>query len=179
MGILYRSTREVEATEHRYEIVQKLLAKLPESERTVMTLYYLGEMPAKEVSKFLGVSVKTIHSRLHRARKRLQGEEELLIKEALGKIQLPPNLTEHVMRRVADLKPSPTPADKPLLPWAALGTATVLVLLLLGASNQYIARFQKPYSFEAASEPTVEIVDVLTVLDMDSKPAVRNQVGTD
>ncbi len=169
--------REAEATEHRYEIVQKLLAKLPESERTVMTLYYLGEMPAKEVSKFLGVSVKTIHSRLHRARKRLQGEEELLIKEALGKIQLPPNLTEHVMRRVADLKPSPTPAGKPLIPWAALGTATVLVLLLLGASNQYIARFQKPYSFEAASEPTVEIIDVLTMLDMDSKPAVRNQVG--
>ena len=169
--------REAEATEHRYEIVQKLLAKLPESERTVMTLYYLGEMPAKEVSKFLGVSVKTIHSRLHRARKRLQGEEELLIKEALGKIQLPPNLTEHVMRRVADLKPSPTPTGKPLIPWAALGTATVLVLLLLGASNQYIARFQKPYSFEAASEPTVEIIDVLTVLDMDSKPAVRNQVG--
>lgn len=169
--------REAEATEHRYEIVQKLLAKLPESERTVMTLYYLGEMPAKEVSKFLGVSVKTIHSRLHRARKRLQGEEEFLIKEALGKIQLPSNLTEHVMRRVADLKPSPTPTGKPLLPWAALGTATVLVLLLLGASNQYIARFQKPYSFEAASEPTVEIIDAFIVLDMDSKPAVRNQVG--
>ena len=169
--------REAEATEHRYEIVQKLLAKLPESERTVMTLYYLGEMPAKEVSKFLGVSVKTIHSRLHRARKRLQGEEELLIKEALGKIQLPSNLTDHVMRQVADLKPSPTPAGKPLLPWAALGTATVLVLLLLGASNQYIARFQKPYSFEAASEPTVEIIDAVIVLDIDSKPAVRNQVG--
>ena len=169
--------REAEATEHRYEIVQKLLAKLPESERTVMTLYYLGEMPAKEVSKFLGVSVKTIHSRLHRARKRLQGEEELLIKEALGKIQLPSNLTEHVMRRVADLKPSPTPTGKPLLPWAALGTATVLVLSLLGASNQYIARFQKPYSFEAASEPTVEIIEAFIVLDMDSKPAVRNQVG--
>ena len=169
--------REEAAAERRYKIVQKLLAKLPESERTVMTLYYLDEMSAKEISKFLGVSVKTIHSRLHRARKRLQGEEELFIKETLGKIQLPPNLTEHVMRRVADLKTSPTPADKPLLPWAALGTATALVLLLLGTSNQYIARFQKPYSFEAASEPTVEIIDALIMLDMDSKPAVRNQVG--
>ena len=33
--------RETEASEHRYEIVKKLLARLPESERTVMTLYYL------------------------------------------------------------------------------------------------------------------------------------------
>ncbi len=169
--------RETEATEHRYEIVQKLLAKLPESERTVMTLYYLGEMPAKEISKFVGVSVKTIHSRLHRARKRLQGEEELLIKEVLGKVQLPTHLIERIMRQVADLEPSPTPTGKPLLPWAAFGAATLLVLLLLGASNQYIRRFQKPYSFEAVSEPTIEIIDAFIVLDIDSKPAVRNQAG--
>ena len=104
--------REAEATEHRHEIVQKLLAKLPESERTVMTLYYLGETPAKEISKFLGVSVKTIHSRLHRARKRLQGEEELLIKEMLGNVQFPTHLIEHIMQRVADLKPSPDPHRK-------------------------------------------------------------------
>ena len=37
---------------------KKLLSKLPESERTVVTLYYLGEMTAKEISKFLGVSSK-------------------------------------------------------------------------------------------------------------------------
>ena len=169
--------RETEAAEHRHEIAQKLLAKLPESERTVMTLYYLGEIPAKEISKFLGVSVKTIHSRLHRARKRLQGEEELLIKEVLGNVQLPTHLIERIMQQVADLKPAPTPTGKPLLPWAAFGAATVLVLLLLGASNQYIARFQKPYSFEAVSEPTVEIIDAFIVLDIDSKPAVRNQTG--
>ena len=36
--------RETEATEHRFEIVKKLLEKLPEGERTVMTLHYLGEM---------------------------------------------------------------------------------------------------------------------------------------
>ncbi len=36
--------RETEATEQRFEIVEKLLEKLPESERTVVTLHYLGEM---------------------------------------------------------------------------------------------------------------------------------------
>ncbi len=66
--------RELEATERRYEIVEKLLAKLPESERTAMTLYYLGEMTIKEIGKFLGMSMNTIRSQLHRARKRLQAD---------------------------------------------------------------------------------------------------------
>jgi RNA polymerase sigma factor (sigma-70 family) len=71
--------RESEATAHRYEIVENLLKKLPESEHTVMTLYYLGEMTIKEIGKSLGVSANTITSRLHRARKRLQVEQEVLI----------------------------------------------------------------------------------------------------
>ena len=76
--------REAEAVEHRHEIVKELLETLPESERTVVTLYYLGEMTAKEIGNFLGVSVNTIKSRLRRARKRLQAEEHL-ISETLGK----------------------------------------------------------------------------------------------
>ena len=169
--------REAEAAEHRSEIVEKLLEKLPESERTVVTLYYLGEMTAKEIGKFLGVSVNTIKSRIRRARKRLQNEEELLISETLGSFQLPANLTENIMRQIADFKATPTPIGKPLLPWAALGTTTVLIILLLGVSNQYFTRFQKPYSFEAQSEPTIEIVDAPITLNIDTKPAVQNQGG--
>ena len=71
--------RESEATAHRYEIVENLLKKLPESERTVMTLYYLGEMTIKEIGKSLGVSANTITSRLHRARRRLQTDQDALI----------------------------------------------------------------------------------------------------
>ena len=70
--------RESEAIERRYEIVEELLGKLPESEREVMTLYYLGEMPTKEIGELLDVPVNTVVSRLHRARKRLQADQELL-----------------------------------------------------------------------------------------------------
>ena len=80
--------RETEATEYLYEIVKKLLEKLPETERTVMTLYYLGEMTTKEISKFLGVSVNTITSQLQRARKRLQEDQECLVQEIFGCVQL-------------------------------------------------------------------------------------------
>ena len=75
--------QETEARERRYEIVEKILKRLPESERTVVTLHYLGEMTAKEIGKFLGVSVGTIDSRLYRARKRLKNNEERLVREAI------------------------------------------------------------------------------------------------
>ena len=170
--------QQIEATEHRHELVKKLLAKLPESERTVVTLHYLGEMTAKEIGKFLGVSVNTIKSRLRRGMKRLQDQgEEFLVRETLGGIPFPAHVTERILRRVADINPVAPPVGKPLVPWMALGTTAVLVLLMLGASNQILARFQKPYSFEAESERTVEIVDAPIVLNVAAKPAVRNQFG--
>ena len=168
--------RETEAGEHRQAMVRKLLGKLPESERTVVTLYYLGEMTAKEIGKFLGVSVNTIKSRLRRARERLQ-EEELAIQETLKGIQLSDNLIENVMRQVADLQPTPPPIKKPLLPWAAFGTAAVLVMLLIGVGSQYLPRFQQPYSFEAQSEPTIEIIDAAITIDIVAKPSVRSRLG--
>ena len=169
--------REKEAEVSRQKLVQQLLAKLPESERTVMTLYYLGEMTAKEIGKFLGVSVNTITSRLQRGRKRLQQDEEFLVQEILGGVQLSNSLTEDIAQKVADMKLTPPANWKPFIPWTALGGAVVLVLLLLSASNQYLLRFQKPYSFEAESERTVEIIDAPVVLKSEAKPAVRNQAG--
>ena len=171
--------RETERTERRHELVKRLLAKLPESERTVVTLFYLGEMTTKEIGKFLGVSVDTIKSRLRRGRKRLQEDEELMIQEVFGGVQIPASLYENVMRQVSEINPAPSPASKPFLPWIALGTAAVLIALLLGASNRYLTHFQKPYSFDAQSEPTIEIVDAPIILDIVAEPAVRNQVGRD
>ena len=175
----YVSTQQEEETRsHHQELVKKLLEKLPESERTVMTLYYLGEMTAKEISKFLGVSVNTITSRLQRARKRLKQDEELLVQEMLGSVRLSENLTQNILQKVADTKLAPPSTGKPFLPWAAFGAAAVLVtLLMFGVSNQYLLRFQKPYSFDAQSEPTIEIVDTSIVLNIDVKPDVQNQAG--
>ncbi len=168
--------RETEATEQRHEIVKKLLARLPESERTVVTLHYLGEMPIKEIGRFLGVSANTINSRLRRARKRLQEREELLIQEVLGSIQLPANLMENIGRQVTNMNPIPPSVGKPLVPWAAIGTAAVLAVLAFGTGNRYLNHFQQPYSFEAQAEPTIEIVDARIVLDIDAKPALRNPI---
>ena len=134
--------RETEATEQRFEIVEKLLEKLPEGERTAVTLYYLGEMTTTEISKFLGVSVKAIRLRLHRARKRLQQEEELLVQEVLGGVQIPSSIKQNIMREVVDMNPTPSSKMKPSLPWVAVGIAVVVATLsILSVSNQHFIFF--------------------------------------
>ena len=95
---------EQTTAEAQHEVVKKLLAKLQESDRTVITLYYLGEMNYEEISNFLGVSVSAVKSRLHRARQRLK-KEEPMIREALGNFQITPNLTENIMHEISRLKP--------------------------------------------------------------------------
>ena len=107
--------RETEAIAYNTELVKKLLKKLPESERTVMTLYYLGEMTTKEIGNFLGVSANTITSRLQRARKRLQKEQELLVHEVLSGVQVSADLSQNIMRQITDIKPTPPLAPKPFL----------------------------------------------------------------
>ena len=67
-----------------------------------MVLHYLGEMTMKEISRSLGVSVQTVKVRLYRARERLREEEELLIQEVLGGVQIPSSLKQNIMRKVVD-----------------------------------------------------------------------------
>ena len=93
-----------ERTEYCHEVVQKLLDKLPENERTVVTLYYLDEMPTKEIGKYLGVPVNTIASRLHRARKRLQTDQAFLDQEFFGHLPLSDNLKENIMSQLEQLR---------------------------------------------------------------------------
>ena len=86
------------SVEAQREAVKKLLAKLQESDRTVITLYYLGGMTYEEISKFLGVSVSAIKNRLYRARQFLK-KEEPMIREALENYQITPYLTEKYYAR--------------------------------------------------------------------------------
>ena len=173
--IIEENERVTEETQR--EIVKKLLAKLQESDRTVITLHYLGGMTYEEISNFLGVSEATIRNRLYRARRRLK-KEEPMIREALGNFQITPNLTENIMREISGLKPVTPSGSKPLVPWAIAASTLAVVFLMLGVGNRYLSRFQKPYSFDAASEMTVELIEAPIVLNLESKPDVRTQFGS-
>ena len=171
-----RHRGEAAAIEYRHEIVKRLLQKLPESERTVVTLYYLAEMTGEEISAFLGVSPNTVRSRLHRARQRLE-KEESVIQEVLRDFQLSANLTENIMQEIARLKPTAPSVSRPWVPWGLSFASTFLVILLMGFGTRALSRFQQPYNLDATSEMTVEIVDAPVVLELERKPDALTRFG--
>ena len=166
---------EAKKEEHR-SIVQKLLSQLQESERTVVNLYYIAEMTCEDIGKFLGVSPNTVRSRLHRARNKLK-KEEAMIKENLSSFQLPTHTTENILKKISQLKPTTPSGYKPLLPLGISAASAIIVLLLIGSGIQYANRFQKPYSLNAPSEQTIEIVDAQLVFKSPTEPTIQNRVG--
>ncbi len=162
--------------EAQREVVKKLLEKLKESERTVITLHYFGEMTIEEISRFLGVSANAIKLRLHRARQRLQ-KEEPMIREALSNFQLSPYLTDNIMQKVEHLKPAAPSSSKPFIPWVIGASSIALIVLMLGLGSQYLAHFQQPYSLDSQSKLAVELIDAPIVLNLEAKPDIRNQFG--
>lgn len=117
------------ANEDSYKLVKKTLKRLPESEQTVVTLYYLGELTTKEIGKYLGVSANTVTSRLQRARKLLQKDEVRLIQEVLGGVQISENVTKNVMRQVDAMKSTPFSVRKRFL----FIFSTILVIAMIVA----------------------------------------------
>lgn len=173
----YEAARDEEASiDHQRELVKRLLQKLPESERTVVTLYYLAEMTSEEVSAFLGVSPNTIRSRLRRARKRLK-EQEHLLHTFSGVFRLPPTLTENIIREIARIKPTSPSVSKPWMPWGLSFASTFLVILMVGVGPRALSRFQQPYSLDATSEMTIELVEDPVLLALELKRDLRNQYG--
>ncbi len=175
-GYIIAENERITADTQR-EVVKKLLAKLQESDRTVVTLYYLGGMTYEEISNFLGVSEATIRNRLYRARRRLK-KEEPMIRETLENFQITPNFMENITREISRLKPVAPSGSKPLVPWTIGVSTLAVVLLMLGIGNQHLSRFQKPYSFDATSEMTVDIIEAPVVLNLESEPDVRTQIGS-
>ncbi|MCY3552454.1 MAG: sigma-70 family RNA polymerase sigma factor [Candidatus Poribacteria bacterium] len=171
-------TEENERTtaEAQRDVVKKLLAKLQESERTVLTLHYFGEMSCPEIGAFLGVSANTIKSRLRRAQQRLK-KEEPIIREALENFQITPNLTENIMREVSRIKPIAPTSSKPFLPWAISASTIAVVLLMLGiGTHRYAIHFQQPYNFNASSEMKIDIIEAQLVLKLAVKTDARTQL---
>ncbi len=169
--------RDTEAAEARREVVQKLLQKLPESERTVMALHYLGEMTCEAISKMLGVSPNTIKSRLSRARNRLK-KEEAIIRENLSSFQLPTQLTQDIMKEIARVNPIAPSSSKPFMPWVVSAASAILILLFMGIGVQHLLLSFQPYDLDSESMLTVEIVDTPVSIVRKIKPDSRNQLGT-
>ena len=60
------------------------MAKLSESDRTALTLFYLQEFSLEEIAEIMSIQANTIKVRIHRARQRVADELKMILqKEAL------------------------------------------------------------------------------------------------
>lgn len=100
--------------EHR-ELVEKLLTKLNEHDRKIITLHYFDEMTYAEIGTYLGISENTIKSRLYRARQRLK-KYEFMIQEELDDVTEVEVPSQHIKGEIkmADEVTNQTDVDRKL-----------------------------------------------------------------
>ena len=122
--------QETNADTYRYQLVKQALKKLPESERTVITLYYLGGVSTEGIGRYLGVSEKAITSRLQQAHKFLQEDEILLIQQVFGGVQISESVKENLMRQIAHIKSEPYSVRKRFF----FTFSTILVIAIIVVS---------------------------------------------
>ena len=72
--------------ENNKMILQRLLNKLDESDRALITLYYLDECKISEISEITGFNRSNIKVKLHRARKKMQEELHKIMKSEMVEI---------------------------------------------------------------------------------------------
>ena len=69
-GVVEPSSSPTDATDASLD-VKTALAKLSDIERTVVTLFYIDDMPLKKVATITGLKESTLRSHLHRAREKM------------------------------------------------------------------------------------------------------------
>ena len=160
--------------EQQRQDVHDALDSLPESQRTVLTLHYLGGLSCEEIGRFIGTSEGAIKDRLYRARLRLREEITNMMQETLRGFQLPPPFTQKLLERISSLEPTPAiPRGQPLIPWGVAGAVTIALIICASFTNGL--RFQLPYSFNADESATM--VEIINAPILESVPFPPNRRG--
>ena len=82
------------------------------------------------------------------------------------------------VREIAKIRPASPSVSKPWLPWGLSLASTVLVILMMGAGPRALSRFQQPYSLDATSEMTIELVDAPIVFELKREPDALTRFGS-
>ena len=160
--------------EHQRQEVRDALDSLPESQRTVLTLHYLGGLSYAEIGRFIGTSEGAIKDRLYRARLRLREEITNMMQETLRGFQLPPTFTRKLLERISNFEPTSTISrGQPLIPWGVAGAVTIALIVCVSFTNGI--RFQLPYSFNAEESGTM--VEIINAPILDHVPLLPNRRG--
>lgn len=74
------------ASEDQSRYINLALAKLPEEDSAIVTLFYLNESSVEEVSEITGLSESNVKVKLHRSRKKMYEELKQLLNNEVGSL---------------------------------------------------------------------------------------------
>ena len=93
-GMHTASPDELAESKERIQTVRQAINNLTENNRIVLTLFYMDGLSYRDISEFLGLSVSTIKSRLHHARKKLKEKMIAMVDETLKQIKPEKDFTD-------------------------------------------------------------------------------------
>lgn len=79
-------------------LIHETIAALPESERTVVLLYYMGEQSHSEIAEFLDITPNTVKTRLYSARQKMREHLKRRVESSLRSAR--PSQNARFVRRV-------------------------------------------------------------------------------
>ncbi len=102
---------------------------LSDDNQLAVSLYYMSNLPVKEIAEFMGVSPNSVRIKLHRARKQLGERLEKMIGKQLRKEKLRSGFVFKVVDAIRDM-PIPFLSKPPLTKWAPIPISIGLALLI-------------------------------------------------
>lgn len=126
-------------TQETKKRVHLAIQNLPENEREVTTLYYIGEHSQKEIGEFLGISAQTVKSRLHTARTRLRERMTNMVKENLQE-ERPSNDPDFQVKVIQELEDITQLTDQEIQRMLRKVNTQDLALAMVNASESFKER---------------------------------------
>jgi RNA polymerase sigma factor (sigma-70 family) len=162
-----------------YGSIREALDSLPEMYHEVLALYYLEDMSIIDMSRFLGISSRTIDRRLNEARIRLKEEMIAMMSIEYKQHGLPANFTFQIVETVKRIKIHPISKISGL-PWG-LSLATGMIIAFLGFGSHLNLSNPLAYIMNSANTGKTSVIEngeiPVNVMDISNKPIFAGNQG--
>lgn len=152
------------------------IGALPESNQTIIHLYYFAGLNCKEIGKFLGVSENAVKMRLSRTRTQLKKEMIDMLEQQLGMIPFPAQFTTRMMERIEGLRFRPPKPVQPS-PVVRFGPFGVMLLatMVIGLGMYFRIAAIPPTSWEGSRAIDVPI-ELINLASSSESPTVGRPI---
>ncbi|MFC1715970.1 sigma-70 family RNA polymerase sigma factor [Candidatus Poribacteria bacterium] len=130
--------------------------ELPETNRLVMTLYYIDGLTCKEIGEFTGTSINTVMSKLRRARSKLRKEFGEMPAQTITQRSVHSSFTAGILRAIENLSPVPQSPTNPFSRIMQIPWAVGLIICLMVITALHTGPLGGIYNAEKAAGEVIE-----------------------